>query len=565
MLSMRGKTHHVTKREQSMIQSTMQEGALTISSMLEHSRKFYREATVSTWTGSGLRTASFAEVGDQAAQIANALAKLGVEIGDRVATFMWNNLEHQVLYAAVPSMGAVLHTLNLRLSPEQAIYIMNHAEDKVIFVDASVAPMLEKYLPDAPTVKHVVVCSGPADAITAPAGVTVHTWDELLAGESTRYDWPELDEHAAAAMCYTSGTTGDPKGVVYSHRSIYLHSFQVISSNGMALANSDTALVIVPMFHAMSWGMPYAAMLAGASLLHPDRFLQPEPLLAMMAEAKPTMAAAVPTIWSGVSALLNAVPQDISHLREVVVGGSAVPPSMITQFDDYGAPITHAWGMTETSPLGSVARVPAGVTDPDEAFAYRVTQGRFPAPVQARIVDADGNVLPNDGETSGELEVAGPWITGAYYSPEGNVSDPAKFHDGYLRTGDVSTISPDGYMTIVDRTKDIIKTGGEWISSVDLENEIAGHPDILECTVIGVPDAKWDERPFVLAVLKEGSTLDVAGAREWLGERVPRWQVPERWTFGQEVPKTSVGKFDKKRVRQHYAEGLYEVVNGLDL
>lgn len=548
-----------------MIQSTMQDGALTITSLLEHSRKFYPEATISTWTGSELRTASFAEIGDQAAQVANALAGLGIGIGDRVATFMWNNNEHQVLYVGIPSMGAVLHTLNLRLSAEQAIYIMNHAEDKVVFVDASVAPLLAAYIPQAKTVRDVVVVNGPKEAFEAPEGVTVHSWDELLAGQPTTYEWPELDERAAAAMCYTSGTTGDPKGVVYSHRSIYLHSFQVLASNGMNLGNNDRALVIVPMFHAMSWGMPYAAMMSGASLIHPDRFLQPEPLLAIMADAKPTMTAAVPTIWSGVSALLDAAPQDISHLRTVVVGGSAVPPSMIRKFDEYGAPIIHAWGMTETSPLGSVALPPFGVDDPEAAFAYRVTQGRFPAPVNARLVDADGNIVPNDGESSGELEVSGPWITGAYYSPEGNVSAPDKFHDGWLRTGDVATISPDGYMTIVDRTKDIIKTGGEWISSVDLENTIAAHPEILECTVIGVPDAKWDERPFVLAVTTEGSVLDVPTIRAWLEERIPRWQVPERWSFGEEVPKTSVGKFDKKRVRQAYAEGIYEVVNGLDV
>ena len=548
-----------------MIQSTMQESALTISSLLEHSRKFFPEATIATWTGSDLRTASFAEIGDQSAQVANALAGLGIGLGDRVATFMWNNNEHQVLYGAIPSMGAVLHTLNLRLSAEQAIYIMNHAEDKVIFVDASVAPLLQAYVPHAETVRDVVVVNGPKEAFEAPEGVTVHSWDELLAGQPTTYEWPELDERAAAAMCYTSGTTGDPKGVVYSHRSIYLHSFQTLASNAMALSNHDRALVIVPMFHAMSWGMPYAAMMSGSSLIHPDRFLQPEPLLAIMADAKPTMTAAVPTIWSGVSALLDAKPQDISHLRSVVVGGAAVPPSMIRKFDEYGAPIVHAWGMTETSPLGSVAIPPFGVDDEEKAFAYRVTQGRFPAPVNARIVDPEGNILPNDGETSGELEVSGPWITGAYYSPEGNVSDPSKFHDGWLRTGDVSTISPDGFMTIVDRTKDIIKTGGEWISSVDLENTIAAHPEIIECTVIGVPDEKWDERPFVLAVTGEGSTLDVPTMRAWLEERVPRWQVPERWSFGEEVPKTSVGKFDKKRVRQAYAEGVYEVINGLDL
>lgn len=546
------------------MKSTMQEGDLTISRLIEYSRRVFPEAKVSTWTGDALIEASFAEIGDKAAQLANALTKLGVSRDDRVATFMWNNIEHHVAYGAVPAMGAVLHTINLRVSPEQAVYVINNAADKVILVDATVAPMLAQYVPSAPTVKHVIVTNGPADAFSAPDGVTVHQFDELIAGESTTFDWPAIDERDAAAMCYTSGTTGEPKGVVYSHRSIWLHSMQVCMSSGMALSNSDSVLAIVPMFHAMSWGLPYAAMMSGISLVMPDRFLQPEPLLAIMAASKPTFAAAVPTIWQGVAAQLDAAPQDITHLREVVVGGAAVPPSMIRKFDEYGVPITHAWGMTETSPLGSVARPPFGVDDADDQFAYRVSQGRFPASVQARLIDDDGVEQPWDGEAVGELEVKGPWITGAYYSPDGPVSDESKFHDGWLRTGDVASISPDGFMTIVDRTKDLIKTGGEWISSVELENTVMSNPSIAEAAVVAVPDDKWDERPFVLAVVKDPASADAAGQRAFLADVLPRWQLPERWAFVAEVPKTSVGKFDKKVIRAKYAEGAYEVVEARD-
>ncbi|MFT4126144.1 MAG: long-chain fatty acid--CoA ligase [Gordonia sp. (in: high G+C Gram-positive bacteria)] len=542
-----------------MIQSTMQTGKLSLASLVEYSRRSFPEGQVRTWTGTEFRDMSFAEIGDLAAQIAHALATLGVGRGDRVATFMWNNNEHQAIYAAVPPMGAVLHTLNLRLSPEQAVFILNHAEDRVIFVDASVAPMLSQYVAHAPKVTDVIVVNGPVESFTAPDWVTVHAFADLVADQPTTYAWADVDEHDAAVLCYTSGTTGDPKGVVYSHRSIYLHSFAATSTTGIGLTNRDSVLAIVPMFHVMSWGLPYAVMMCGASIVMPDRFLQPEPLLAILAAGRPTIAAAVPTIWQGVAARLNAAPQDISHLREVIVGGAAVPPAMIRRFDELGAPITHAWGMTETSPLGSIARPPAGVEDPEELFAYRVTQGRFPPLVAARIVDPDGNALPWDGEASGELEVSGPWITGAYYQPDGNVSDPGKFDDGWLRTGDVATISPDGYMTIVDRTKDIIKTGGEWISSVELENAVMSNPAVLEATVIGVPDAKWDERPFVLAVVASEADADAEAHKEFLGKLVPRWQIPERWAFVTEIPKTSVGKFDKKAVRQRYAEGGYEV------
>ncbi|GAB3131118.1 long-chain fatty acid--CoA ligase [Tsukamurella serpentis] len=542
----------------------MQDGELTIARLVEYSRRVFPEAAVATWTGEGLRRMSFAEVGDRACQLAHALTGLGVQRGDRVATFMWNNNEHQVAYAGVPAMGAVLHTLNLRLTPEQAVFIIDQADDRVIIVDASVAPLLSKYLASTPKVEHVIVANGPKEALEAPEGVTVHGFDDLLDGRPTTFEWPELDERAPAVMCYTSGTTGDPKGVVYSHRSIWLHSMQVNSSSGMALGNADSVLAIVPMFHVMSWGLPFAAMMSGITLLMPDRFLQPEPLLQIMDAAKPTFAAAVPTIWAGVAAVLATKPQDISHLREVVVGGAAVPPSMIRTFDGFGVSITHAWGMTETSPLGSVSRPPFGVDDAQERFAYRVTQGRFPASVQARLIDDEGAEQPWDGESAGELEVRGPWITGAYYAPEGNVSDESKFHDGWLRTGDVATISPDGFLTIVDRTKDMIKTGGEWISSVELENTVMSNPAIAEAAVVAVPDEKWDERPFVLAVVKDAGDADAGQQRAFLADLLPKWQLPERWAFVDEVPKTSVGKFDKKRIRAEYASGTYPVVESRD-
>jgi fatty-acyl-CoA synthase len=330
---------------------------------------------------------------------------------------------------------------------------------------------------------------------------------------------------------------------------------QVCSPNSMGFTEADHVLAIVPLFHANAWGLPYAALMSGANVLMPDRFLQPGPLLEMMEAQRPTFAAAVPTIWGGVLAGLAAKPQDITHLRSVVVGGAAVPPSMMRAFQEkHGVRILHAWGMTETSPLGSVAHPPAGATGEDE-WAYRFTQGRFPASVQARLVGDDGSILPNDGESLGELEVRGPWITGSYHSPDGSAIDPEKFDDGWLRTGDVGKITPNGYLTLVDRSKDVIKSGGEWISSVDLENAVMGHPAVAEAAVIGVPDEKWDERPLVAIVLREGSEAKAEELRDFLADKFAKWQLPERWTFIAEVPKTSVGKFDKKRLRAQYADG----------
>lgn len=539
--------------------STMMDDQLSLATLLRYASTFVGDSTVSTWTGDGVRTMTYREVGADSARLANALTDLGIGRGDRVGTFMWNNNEHLVAYIAIPAMGSVLHALNIRLSPEQLIFVANHAEDQVVLVDGSLVPMFGQYLPQLKTVRHVIVVNGDIAAVPAVDGVTVHDYAELLAKYPDTFDFPVVDERSAAAMCYTSGTTGDPKGVVYSHRSNWLHSMQATTPSAMGLRIDDTVLGIVPMFHANAWGLPYAALMTGANVLMPDRFLQPGPLLEMMAAVKPTFAAAVPTIWGGVLAALAAQPQDITHLRAVVVGGSAAPPSMMKAFEEkHGVRVVHAWGMTETSPLGSLAHPPHGVSE-EEAWTYRVTQGRFPAAVQARLVGDDGSVVPNDGKSLGELEVRGPWITGSYYSPEGTAVDPGKFDDGWLRTGDVGKITPNGYLTLVDRSKDVIKSGGEWISSVDLENAVMGHPAVAEAAVIGIPDEKWDERPLAAIVVAEGASVRPEELREFLSTRFAKWQLPEYWTFIEEVPKTSVGKFDKKRLRARHADGELEV------
>ncbi|CAL9486115.1 long-chain fatty acid--CoA ligase [Streptomyces sp. NPDC014344] len=545
--------------------STMQDVPLLISRILTHGSTIHGTSQVITWTGEGTQRRSYAEIGARAAQLAHALREdLGVTGDERVATLMWNNAEHVEAYFAIPSMGAVLHTLNLRLPAEQLAWIVNHAADRVVIVNGSLIPLIAPLLPHLRTVEHVVV-SGPGDrAPLAGTHVQVHEYEELLAGQPVAYDWPELDERAAAAMCYTSGTTGDPKGVVYSHRSIYLHSMQVNMTQSMGLTDQDTSLVVVPQFHVNAWGLPHATFMSGVNMLMPDRFLQPVPLAEMIEGEKPTHAAAVPTIWQGLLAELTARPRDVSSLTQVTIGGSACPPSLMEAFDKLGMRVCHAWGMTETSPLGTIARPPAHAVGTDEEFAYRLTQGRFPAGVEARLTGPGGERLPWDGESAGELEVRGPWIAGAYYNgPDAEPLRPAdKFsEDGWLKTGDVGTISPDGFLTLTDRAKDVIKSGGEWISSVELENALMAHPDVAEAAVVAVPDDKWGERPLATVVLKEGATADFTTLRAFLQEegKIAKWQLPERWTVIEAVPKTSVGKFDKKVLRRQYAEGTLDV------
>jgi fatty-acyl-CoA synthase len=532
------------------MKSTMQDYPLLISDILRHGKQVHGDSTVITVEAAGHRSATFTEVAERAEKLAAALARLGIQDGDRVGTFCWNNQGHLEAYLAIPSMGAVLHTLNIRLPAEQLTYIINHAEDRFIIVDTSLIPLLAAIKDDLKTVETIIV-AGEGD--TSPLGETL-SYERLLAAEEPGYEWPVLDERSAAAMCYTSGTTGSPKGVVYSHRSTWLHTMAEQAASSVGMTESDRILIIVPMFHANAWGTPYAAFMAGTDIIMPQMFLMGEQLAKVINEFHPTLACGVPTIWNGLLALDTKI--DFSTVRGITAGGAAVPESLIRAFEErFGATIIQGWGMTETSPLAAFGLPPARKLDGHDDMYYKVKAGRVVGGVEVRVVAEDGTVLPNDGKSVGEFEIRGPWITGSYYQDE----DPTKFHDGWLRTGDVGTQDTQGYLTISDRTKDVIKSGGEWISSVELENAVMAHPDVFEAAVIAVPDPKWSERPLVAVVPKPGRTPAPADLVAFLKDRVPRWWLPEQWIFIDEVPKTSVGKFDKKVMRAAYADGAYEV------
>jgi fatty-acyl-CoA synthase len=545
-----------------LMRATMMDAPLTITSILRYGTTAYGDREVVSAVPGGVRRRTYREIGARAAALAGALRGLGVDADQRVATLMWNNAEHLEAYLTIPSMGAVLHTLNLRLAPEVIGYIAEHAGDEVVIADATLVPLLATVLPHTPSIRHVIISDpesgtsfAPPPDLVAP-GRQVHSYEELLAAQPGTFDWPELEERSAAAMCYTSGTTGHPKGVVYSHRSMYLHSMAVGMGNVFGLSDRDRVLPVVPMFHANAWGLPYAAVLAGADMIMPDRFLQPAPLAELIEAERPTIAGAVPTIWNGLLQHVRAHGGDLSSLRLVPCGGSAVPHALQEAYEkELNVTIVQAWGMTETSPLGSVARPPLGVPE-DQAWSYRDTQGRLMCLIEGRLVGEGGTILPHDGVAVGEVEVRGPWVTGSYYKDD----DPGKFRDGWLRTGDVGTIDPLGYVTLTDRAKDVIKSGGEWISSMELENVLMAHPGVTEAAVIGVPDDKWGERPLAAVVLAGDSGPTAAELRAFLAERVPRWQLPERWSFIEEVPKTSVGKFAKTTMREAYARGDYEVI-----
>jgi len=535
--------------------STMQDFPLTITAIFRHGRSVFGASEVVTFEGESCRRASFTQVAERADRLASALRRLGVRESDRVGTFAWNTQEHLEAYLAVPSMGAVLHTLNLRLFPEQLTYIANHAEDKVILVDATLIPLLARVAAELKTVEQfVVIGDGDASAL----GPNVLSYEELLAAESGDvYPYPDIDERSAAAMCYTSGTTGNPKGVVYSHRSTYLHSMAAGSGTTFALTEQDRILPIVPMFHANAWGLPYAGWMAGSDFVMPNRFLQGEPLVKLIMAERPTVSGAVPTVWNDILAYAdkNHDSVDLTSLRLVPCGGSAVPRSLMEAFQErHGVKIIQAWGMTETSPIAAVAQPPKQAPA-EEDMAWRSKTGRVIAGVELRITADDGTVLPWDGEAVGEIEVRGPWITGSYYKDD----DPQKFHDGWLRTGDVGCVTPEGFIQITDRAKDVIKSGGEWISSVELEGTLMAHPAVKEAAVVGVPDERWDERPLACVVLKDGEAASAEDLKVFLADRVAKWWLPERWTFIDEVPKTSVGKFDKKVLRAKYADGDLDV------
>jgi fatty-acyl-CoA synthase len=449
-------------------------------------------------------------------------------------------------------MGAVLHTLNIRLFEDQLTYIANHAKDKVVLVDDSMVPVLEKVAPSFQTVEHYVIM-GDGDAGSLPNAIR---YEELLADQPGGYDYkPIEDDRQAAGLCYTSGTTGNPKGVLYSHRSDVLHALGQCIADALGICNADRVMPVVPMFHANAWGLPHASMFVGADMVMPSRFLQPEPLARLIEDERVTVAAAVPTIWADLLRWCDEHKPDLSSLRVVPCGGAAVPLELQKAWEErHGVRILQAWGMTETSPVGSVARPPRGV-EGDEAWACRAKAGRILPLVEARLVADDGSEVDWDGEQTGELEVRGPWIASAYYE---DPSGADKFDDGWLRTGDIAAIDSKGFIRITDRAKDVIKSGGEWISSVELEGELMAHPEVLEAAVIAKPDERWSERPLACVVRSEGSDVSAEDLREHLRSRVAKWWLPDEFAFVDEVPKTSVGKFDKKVLRKRLEEGQLE-------
>ncbi|MEO6884763.1 MAG: long-chain fatty acid--CoA ligase, partial [Jatrophihabitantaceae bacterium] len=524
----------------------MQDVPLTTNWVFDRGVRFFGTKTVTTVNVTGRERQTFAEVGRETRKLAAAIDSLGISEGGRVATFGWNTARHLALYFAIPGTGRIMHTGNIRYFPEQLIYTFDHAQNEAVFVDRSLLPLFTPYLPKLTTLKHVIVMDDGSSA-ELPNDPRVIDYHELLADvDELDFSGRVTDERQAAAICYTSGTTGNPKGVLYSLRSTWLHSNACLTSGVFGLNESDTVLPVVPMFHANAWGLPYACLLGGASMVMPGPDLAPASLLALMESEEVTIAAGVPTIWMGMVPLLES--HDLSHLRTVICGGSAVPKSLSEAWRvKAGLPITQAWGMTEMSPLGSVCFVRSELADlPQEQLAdVRATAGIAPPGVDVRIVDGEtGAELPWDDEAAGELECRGPWLASQYYRTDepGEQFSP----DGWLRTGDVAAISPLGYVRLVDRTKDLVKSGGEWISSVELENELMGHPKIAEAAVIAVAHPKWGERPLACVVLAPGESLTAEEVLQFLRERLTSWRVPDDVVFIDEVPKTSVGKFSKK-------------------
>ncbi len=536
----------------------MMDYPLTTNTILEYGNRVFHHKRIISHLPDGTRHAyTFGEMYLRCKQLANALTNtLDIVPGDTVGTFAWNHGPHLELYYGISGMGAVCHTINIRLSSQQIEYIINHAEDKVIFVDATLVPLLERIAGRLETVEHYVLINAP-DGFSTTLPNTVH-YEDLLAAEPDEFDWPELDEKHACGMCYTSGTTGLPKGVLYSHRSTYLHAMCILSPNAANVTSSDVVLLIVPQFHVMAWGFPYLCVLAGADMVMPSSNLQPAALLRIMQQEQVTKANGVPTIWLGIyQEMKQHPPTPPLALREYAVGGSALPKSLIRGFeDDFGIQGVHAWGMTETSPLGTLSRLQAKHADlpREQQLTIRAKQGTAFPGVELRIVGEDGTPLPRDGQAMGELQIRGAWVINSYFK---TASRESFTDDGWFRTGDVSTIDADGYMEIKDRTKDLIKSGGEWISSVALESSLMAHPKVKEAAVIAIPDAKWVERPLAYVVLFDNAGM-VSDEEliDFLAREFVSYQIPKDYVYVNEVPKTSVGKFDKKEIRRLYAEGL---------
>jgi fatty-acyl-CoA synthase len=535
----------------------MQDHPLLISSIIEHAATFHPDAeVVSRQPDGSVCRSNWRGVCEDARRVANALAQLGVASGDRVGTLAWNSHRHLAVYFGVSGAGAVLHTVNPRLFPEQIEYIVNHAEDRVLMFDVDFAPLVDELAPRLKTVTTFVALCG-RDQLPTLDVPNLLAFDELIAAQSSEFSWPALDERTASSLCYTSGTTGNPKGVLYSHRSTVLHSLMELAPDTFGIHSGESLMLIVPMFHANGWGAPYAAAMVGSKLVLPGRFLDGQSVFELMCDERVTFSMGVPTVWLMLFAYLDDHPEldpRTLALERVGVGGAALSRAMLERFEgDFGVRVVQGWGMTETSPIGVISNLlpKHAELSGDELVDVKLKQGRGLWGVELKIVDDEGQPLPWDGVAFGHLRVRGPWITSGYFKAEGDSSVDA---EGFFGTGDVATIDPDGYLHLVDRAKDVIKSGGEWISSIDVENAVMGHPGVAEAAIIGVPHPKWQERPLLLVVKRAGHDVDGASVLEYLSSRVAKWWLPDDVVFVPELPHTATGKLLKKALRDEYRD-----------
>lgn len=536
------------------MRGTMMDFPLTLQHVFERGTRLFPDREIVSGGTAGSHRYTYREFGERVHRLANALTtELGVKPGDRVGTFAWNHYRHLELYFAVPMIGAVLHTLNIRLFHDQVSYIVNHAADRYIFADRSLLPVIGKLQPTFQTVERVVVMD---DGGECEPGDELD-YERVLSSGAEHCDFPRLDENDAAMMCYTSGTTGNPKGVAYTHRALTLHTFAECIADSLGVSERDTVMALVPMFHANAWGLPYASTMVGAKQVFPGNAMSPEAVLRLIEAERVTLAAGVPTIWIGSLPLLQSGKYDVSSLTRLLCGGSAAPRGLIEGYQKLGLNILHAWGMTETTPIGtvSITRQELATADQSVQLEYKARQG-MPVPgVELRVLDGEGKTVAWDGKTMGELVARGPWVAASYYNDDRSAESFTP--DGWFRTGDVATILPNGYMEIADRTRDLIKSGGEWISSVALENALMAHPKVQEAAVIAIPDERWSERPMACVVLRPDAAGSAPEAEltDYLAQHFAKWWLPDRYLFLDELPKTSVGKFDKKAMRQRQNEG----------
>jgi fatty-acyl-CoA synthase len=533
----------------------MMDQPLLISDLIRHADRHHGDTEIVSKTveDGSIHRYTYREAHARARRLARALQALGAQPGDRIATLAWNGYRHFEIYYAAAGSGGVIHTINPRLFPEQMIYIANHAEDKVLFFDVNLTPLVEKLGPQMKTVKAFVAMCGRAGMPKANIP-GLHCYEDLLAAQDDRYDWPSFDERSAACLCYTSGTTGNPKGALYSHRSTTLHAYAAALPDALNLSARDVILPVVPMFHVNAWGLPYSCAAMGAKIVFPGHHLDGKSLHTLFEQEGVTMSAGVPTVWLGLLTYMKEHKLKFSTLKGVVIGGSAAPPAMIRSFqEEYGVQVLHAWGMTEMSPLGTVCTFKAkhAKWSKEDRYALQNKVGRVIFGVDTRIVDESGKELPHDGKAFGDLQVRGPWIVNGYFKGEGG--DPLKKDDAgnaWFPTGDVVTIDPDGYIQITDRSKDVIKSGGEWISSIDLENIAVAHPAVQEAAVIGVKHAKWDERPIVVVVKKAGQEVSREDLLKFYEGKIAKWWMPDDVVFVSELPHTATGKLSKLTLRQ---------------